>query len=83
MCVLLCSHAVQGEDFNIPSPITVTFPAGSANGASTCVTVTILDDDDLEGDHSFTLHLSNPSPGAIIGSHMYTTVDITDNGMPE
>lgn len=58
------------------------FPVGSEDGDTTCETITVVDDDALEGNHSFSVHLTNPSTGVVIGSHTYATAVIIDNGMP-
>ena len=75
--------SVLGTDYSLASsPLTVTFPVGSADGDTTCVNITIVDDNALEGNHSFSVHLTNPSTGVVIGSHIYATIVIIDNGMP-
>ena len=81
MCLTLSS--VLGTDYSLASsPLTVTFPVGSADGDITCVTIAVVDDDALEGNHSFSVHLTNPSSGVVIGSHTYAFAVIVDNGMP-
>ena len=67
--------------------LTITFSSGSTvNGTTACATVTIIDDDAVEGNHFFTVHLTglelDPGgvySGIIIGVPLYATVNIIDN----
>ena len=80
--------AVEGEDFTFIGPQVFTFNAITGN--LSCITINITNDDDFEGDHSFTVELanvpdtkrsvndfSNPE-GPIIGSSNVTTVSVND-----
>ena len=81
MSIILSSASVSGSDFTDPGAVTLTFPAGSMDGDSQCSTIDVLDDDDVEGEHSFTVSLQNPSSNGVIGTQETATVTITDNGM--
>ena len=39
----------------------VTFPIGSGNGTTDCFQIEILQDDDYEGDHDFTISVNSAS----------------------
>ena len=67
-------------DFTIQTPLTLTFPVGSTSTTSRCRAVTLLPDDDVEGNEMFTLSLSPPSSG-MIGTISTTVVTIMDDGM--
>ena len=62
-------------------PSTLIFPAGSEDGDSQCVAITIIDDDNVEGEHSFTVSLQNTSSSEVIVIQANATVTIRDNGM--
>ena len=62
--------ATSGADFTATTG-TLTFPAGSANGAVRSIVVSILQDSDHEPSESFTLSLS----GAGTGEHTVTISD--------
>jgi len=76
-----CSSTVQNIDFNVPDPMemTVIFTAGSMNGDQDCLTISILDDDALEGDHSFSVSLNPPAPPVTLTTPSSSPVTITDN----
>ena len=58
----------------------MTFPTTSVSGDTACAAMAILDDDALEGDHSFTVQLASTTPtGVTIGTDSSTTVTIQDN----
>ena len=85
--MLVSSPVVQDEDFSASDALNVTFSAGStSNGATVCADVVIIDDDALEGDHSFTVMLDRlilipggEYMGLTIGSPNSASVMITDN----
>ena len=54
------------------------FPSGSTDGDTACVNITILDDDILEGDHTFTVTLTTLDPDVMLGSNE-ATITIIDN----
>ena len=59
----------------------VVFPPGTMNGTTMCDPCSIINDDDLEGDHSFVVHIQAVSPNlmGITTDPKYTTVEITDD----
>ena len=66
--------AIIGKDF-ILEPGTLVFPAGVT---SRLIPVTIVDDHIAEGNETFTIALSKPSPEAVLGrnsSHVFTILD--------
>ena len=84
------SYTVRDMDYSISSPadtLTVTFSAGSTvSGTTACADVTIIDDDTVEGNHSFTVHVTGLEldPGGVYselrtGTPVYATVNIIDN----
>ena len=81
MSIILSSASVSGSDFTDPGVVSLTFSAGSMDGNSQCSTIDVTDDDDVEGQHSFTVSLQNPSSNGVIGTQDTATVTITDNGM--
>jgi len=73
--------SVAGDDFNAPSPPEVTFSSGNFVGATACATFGIMNDNNLEFDHEFTVSLSTitpTGPGIVMGSST-TIVTITDD----
>jgi len=66
-------------DFSAPS-LDFSFPVGT--GTTACIDVTIIDDDDLEGNHRFRVDFGrirlNPALGRGVGSPSSTTVTIQD-----
>ena len=83
MSIILSTVSVLGEDFLVPDPLSsiLTFTAGSMDGDSQCATIDIIDDDDVEGEHTFTVSLQTPSSNGVIGTQSTATVTITDNGI--
>jgi uncharacterized delta-60 repeat protein len=71
--------ATAGSDF-APAPVTVSWADGET-GAKT-VTVAIPDDAVQEPDETFTVELSNPTGGAIIGPESTVTVTIAASDQP-
>ena len=50
---------VEGSDYSTADPLEVTFMSGSAMQNSTsCAQISIIDDDTLEGPHSFSVEVS-------------------------
>ena len=72
---------VDGEDFSVtdPTQLNVFFEAGSMNGDSDCINITILEDSALEGDHSFTVSLNPPALPVKLTTPTSSPVSITDN----
>ena len=73
--------AVEGVDFSVtdPTQLNVSFASGSMNGDTDCVNITILDDDALEGNHSFTVSLNPPAAPVKLTTPSSSPVTITDN----
>ena len=65
-------------DIMAPGGTTATFPIGEA--APACINITVVDDDCFEGDHQFSVILTNPSPSSIVidSNDDDVTVTITD-----
>jgi len=77
---LLCSLAVENDDFVVPVPFEVTFDIMSASGSLACINISIPQDSALEGDHEFTVQLSTLSPDVVtIGSPANVEVVIADD----
>ena len=55
----------------------MVFPVGSPS--QVCANVTIVDDDDLEGDHNFAVFISDPGSFAMTGTPQTTVITISDN----
>ncbi len=70
--------ATSGTDYTAFAPVVVTFPAGTANGATQTVNVAVLADLLVEGDETVALALSAPS-GANLGSQTSHAVTITED----
>ena len=72
---------VDGEDFSVtdPTQLNVFFPSGSTNGNTDCINISIIDDDALEGDHSFTVSLNPPAAPVTLTTPSSSPVTITDN----
>ena len=70
-----------GEDFTEPSPLQVTFSSGDVVGDTACAALGIINDNNLEGDHEFTVNLESVTPpGPVISnSSSTTTVSIMDD----
>ena len=81
MCYIL---SVAGQDFNAPSPLQRTFPSGDAQGDIHCATFVIINDDNLEFDHEFTVSLSTVTPTGpdlVMGSSTTIVTINDDEGM--
>ncbi len=65
----------------IPMIFNVVFPASETEeGDSSCATITILDDNELEGDEQdFSIHIGNIDPPNVLRGQVYATVRIQDN----
>lgn len=77
--VLVNGTATEGVDFTYPATKHVTFERNST--ASQEIRIPILEDFDPEGNEDFSLHLVNPTNGAILsgGNDTLTQVTIQDN----
>ena len=69
--------AVVSSDYE-PVSSSLMFPAGSINGSTQCINITITDDGVLEADETFTVTLTTMTPRVIVGNGQ-TTVSIMDN----
>ena len=80
VCVFILS--VAGDDFNEPLPPEMAFSSGDVPGSTACATYVIIDDDNLEFDHEFTVSLSSVTPSGPMFlplSSSMTTVTINDD----
>mgnify|MGYP003572259274 CR=1 FL=1 len=80
--LLTGSASAGGSDYTFADPTTVTFPAGSTDGTSQSITLTIIDDAILEEDETLNLQLTNlndPNGQATIGTKADHQVVIADN----
>ena len=69
-----------GEDFTEPSLLQVTFSSGDMAGDTACAAFGILNDDNLESDHAFTVNLESvTSRGPVLSAPFSTTVSINDD----
>ena len=68
--------ALSGLDY-IPSTSNLSFPAGSTGGTLLCVDISIIDDNVLERNESFTVTLSTMDPGVVIRDGHTTNITIT------
>ena len=77
LCMVSCFSA-DGTDFTASAPM---FNFGIGQVSQACIDVTIIDDDDLEGDHTFTVELGATNTSALggTGSPTSTTITIQDS----
>ena len=73
LCMVSC-FSVDGIDFIASVPM---FNFGMGPVSQACIDVDIIDDNDLEGDHTFTVELGAASPLGT-GSPTSTTITIQD-----
>ena len=71
--------AIAGEDFTA-TPITLNW--GDQDSEAKLVQIPILDDGSEEDDETFSVILSNPTGGAIVGPNASTSVTIQANDLP-
>ena len=70
--------AVAGSDYTVASS-TLTFPATtSTDDPMQCVNISITDDDEFEGNETFTVTLTTTNPQVTVGN-TETAIIITDN----
>ena len=69
---------VLGLDISFPMPFHITFSAGSTNGSSQCVQVTVRDDECLEGEEIVRIGVQSGSSHVAVGSLSETIVTIQD-----
>ena len=79
VCVFILPEA--DDDYNEPSPPEVTIFSGNTTGDTACATFEIINDNNLELDHEFTVSLSTFTPtGPVLSVPSSTTiVTITDD----
>ena len=73
---------MDGEDFTVAPPdvFETTFVAMStSNGDTSCDSITIIDDDVLEGEHSFKIQISSTNPQLSNINPASTMMTIQDN----
>ncbi len=69
--------AEDGFDYFGMSPI-VIFTSGSSDNNTRCVEISILDDDALEGNQTFTMTLTTSDPDVLLGTDV-TNITVVDN----
>lgn len=74
--VFQCLNAENLRDFVFDQSSQLTF---SSNILRACVNVTIIDDNDVEGDHQFEVVITTTTLGTILITSSVTTIAITDN----
>ena len=52
-------------DFVVITPATVTFREGAVNGDTECLSIPVINDNDVEGDHSFQAQLMAIEPTSV------------------
>ena len=74
--------SVQGSDYEIPNPSTLEFPSDINIGerATECTELSILSDENAEGNHTLLLSLANPTQGSTVGTVANAMITITDDG---
>ena len=75
---------VEGEDFTTVSSdmLEVVFPVGTTDGTVLCDSLSIINDDNLEGTHQFPVHITGVTAdlmNQVTINPMYATVEITDD----
>ena len=69
-----------GEDYTLPLSLQVAFSSGDVVGDTACATFGIINDNNLEFDHEFTVNLRRVEPpGPNLSRSSSTTVSITDD----
>ena len=67
-----------GQDFEIPGDLDLVFPTGSVNGETECIIISIIDDDNFEGFHSFEVDIEEINPPVITVAAGVGVVTISD-----
>ncbi len=62
----------------VPISEPLVFPSNSTEGMELCAMIGMIDDAALEGEHSFSVHITSTSPQVSIGM-AYSTIQIQDN----
>lgn len=71
------SSWTASDDFTVPSPFTVVFTAGPNNTA--CGNISIVNDNEVEGDHQFAVEIVDVGEFASIEDPSLITVVIKDD----
>lgn len=80
MHTILTMHCyADGTDFLILDPEGLFFPEGSENGQILCPNITIIDDNNFEKDHTFSVHITSLEANIFTTDVNHTTVLIVDN----
>ncbi|MEM9378794.1 MAG: M12 family metallo-peptidase [Planctomycetota bacterium] len=75
--------ATSGADYASIDPVSVQFPAGTADGATRAVVIQVLDDADLEGPETVAVHLTGASMTEVVTTGILRHVlTITDDEAP-
>jgi len=74
-CATQAGSAKAGDDF-VAHTETISF---AAQDTSATFTVVFVDDGQVEGDETLTVHLSDPSEGVVLGTPSVATLTIKDN----
>ena len=59
--VNILSPSVQDEDFSHPGVFSITFEITATDNSEVCVNIPTIDDEAIEGDHSFSVSLESSS----------------------
>ena len=81
--MVLINHAVALSGYDYAGGIvTVTFPTGSTNTdtGSWCLTVNIANNDDVDGDKTFTVTLTTADSDVMLGNSLTTVTIMDDEG---
>lgn len=75
------STTAQGLDFSVPdlSELNVNFPTGAMNGDQDCLNISILDDEALDGNSTFTVSLNPLVSPDTLATPSSSPVTIMDN----
>ncbi|MFN8531113.1 MAG: ExeM/NucH family extracellular endonuclease [Anaerolineae bacterium] len=78
---LVSSTATNGGDFSFAGPVTLSFAAGSGNGATSNQPITLIPDANIEGAENIVFGLGNLQGTALVtlGSQQQFTLNITDD----
>ena len=72
--------AVLGQDYTLPLSLQVAFSSGDVVGDTACATFGIINDNNLEFDHEFTVNIESVAPtGPVILIPSSTIVSIMDD----
>ena len=69
-------HCFLGFDFNA-TQTSLTFPTGAANGTEMCLNISIIDDDRVEYNETFSITLTVDNPLDTINGSSTAQADVT------